>query len=216
MRGEIAITGLGEVADTVAVVEKEVPFGHKLPEDRGPNQVLVAVDEVADRSVIKPNAGPGVVHPRREARRKPVLALGLEHVGIAQDAARQLRSRGITRPDKVLLQREQGPGEVEPQLTDRDVVNRILVRQVEVAQDFGPVTGGDRMGAKRVVGQDPRDRLEDDVVLRVARGLEDVALVFDALAQKWAHLEAGDPLPQIEGQRRGPGQRQRQQTDRDR
>src|SRR5207245_8528288 len=100
-------------------------------------------------------------------------------------------------------QAQQQARKVETELADRDVVHGVLVGQVDVSQNLRAVAGAERVGSKRVVGYEARDRLEDHVIFRVAGHLEYVGLVFHSLAEKGTQLETGDPFAQIEG----PGRR---------
>src|SRR5690242_19928402 len=132
--------------------------------------MLVAVDEIADGAVVEPNPGPRVVHPSRQALGETVLALRLEYVGGAQNPPGELRARWVAGAGEVVPQVKQGSREIEAKLADPDVVHGVLVGQVEVPQDLGSIAGADRVGPERVVRQETRDGLEDDIVLGVARG----------------------------------------------
>jgi len=73
---------------------------------------------------------------------------------------------------------------------------------MDVIQNLRAIAGAQRVGPERVVGDNPRDCLEDLVTLRVARRLEDVRVVFKSLAEEGTDLETRDPFTEIEGRGR--------------
>src|SRR5215510_5515146 len=164
--------------------------------------MLVAIDEVPDAGVIESHPRPGVAQSGREALREAIFYCRLQHIRVAQDATRQLGVGRVAGPCEVFLERQKGLRKVEPELAGCDVVHSVLVGQMDVIQNLRAVAGAQRVGPERVVGDDPGNRLEDLVTLRVARRLEDVRVVFKPLAEEWTDLETGDPFAEIEGRGR--------------